>query len=300
MHVDSRAARNAIEKKVAQPLSIPIEIAASGTIHLATVRMAQLINEMTVQVGLDPRDYALVGFGGAGPLFVASLMQETQARHAIVPSYPAVWSAFGGLFADVVHDYARSYVADFDGLNLEAVNGIAEELIALANADLARDGTTAGDAEFRFSCDVRYSGQSHELVIPVSDLPPFDREAMRRAERDFEDLHERTFAHRRPEEPRQLIALRLNVRLSRHLARPTNSIAAAPAGSSEWRSRLVWFHESSDALETRIVDRDHLGNDTVLEGPVIVEEDQSNTVVPPGLILTVSDDGDLIIRRSAS
>jgi N-methylhydantoinase A len=204
------------------------------------------------------------------------------------------------LFADVVHDYARSYVADFDGLNLEAVNGIAEELIALANADLARDGTTAGDAEFRFSCDVRYSGQSHELVIPVSDLPPFDREAMRRAERDFEDLHERTFAHRRPEEPRQLIALRLNVRLSRHLARPTNSIAAAPAGSSEWRSRLVWFHESSDALETRIVDRDHLGNDTVLEGPVIVEEDQSNTVVPPGLILTVSDDGDLIIRRSAS
>jgi len=300
MHVDSHAAREVIEKKVARPLSIPVERAASGTIHLATVRMAQLINEMTVQVGLDPRDYVLVGFGGAGPLFVASLMQETQARHAIVPRFPAVWSAFGGLFADVVHDYARSHVTDLEGLDLEAINGISEELIALAKVDLARDGAALEAAEFRFSFDVRYSGQSHELVIPVKRGPPFDRESLLRVERDFEDQHERTFAHRRPEEPRQLIALRLTVRLPRHLARPTSGLAATPDGSTEARRRSVWFHESPGPIETRIVDRDELASGTVLEGPVIVEEDQNNTVVPPDLTLTVNDTGDLVIERSAS
>ena len=133
----------------------------------------------------------------------------------------------------------------------------------------------------------------------MPDDPPFDRESLRQAERDFEDLHERTFAHRRPEEPRQLIALRLNVRLPQHLTRPASHTAASK-GVAGARYRSVWFHECPEAVETRIVNRDDLAGGAVLDGPAIVEEDQSNTVVPPGLTLSVNDKGDLVIQRSAS
>ena len=299
MRIDAAAARRAVDEKIARGLDLPVERAASGIIRLAAARMAQLIGEMTVQVGLDPRDYTLVGFGGAGPLFVAALMQETQADHAIVPRFPAVWSAFGGLFADIVHDYARSYIANFSALEPGAIDEVAGSLAALARQDLERDGANQGDAEFVFAFDVRYSGQSHELTVPVVGGPPFDREVLRRVERDFEDLHERTFAHRRPEEPRQLITVRLNVRLPRRLATPRAAAGAGTADPAAPRHRPVWFHEIEQVAEATVVDRAALAAGAVLEGPAIVEEDQSNTVVPPGLRLSAHASGDLIIERSA-
>lgn len=219
MSIDALAAEEAIRTKVAEPLGMSTKEAACGILRVTGVRMAQLINEMTVQVGLDPRDYVLVGFGGAGPMFLAALVEEIEAARGIVPLYPSVWSAFGGLFADIVHDYARSCVADIKDLDLATLDRIAASLTDIAKADLRRDGVALQDAQFRCSLDLRYAGQSHEITVSVPEVPPFTRESIRAAIATFANLHEQMFSHRRTD-PCQLVTIRLSARAERRLRLP--------------------------------------------------------------------------------
>lgn len=296
MTIDTAAAARAIRNSIADPLSLSTEEAASGIVHLAAMRMAQLINEMTVRVGLDPRDYYLVGFGGAGPIFTALLAEEISAKGAIIPTYPAVWSAFGGLFADVLHDYSGSRVELLRAISTDDMMAIAADLREAAKKDLLADGLDPETASYEFSLDLRYAGQSHELNVPADLTRRLDDSALRLIERSFEDRHEQVFAHRRPSEPLQLVTVRLLVRVPRNLALPVWSGAAGGQHVQDVPTRQVWFHGHSNALETKIIDRAHLAVGDTVAGPAVVEEDQSNTVVPPGMALRVSDQGYLVIE----
>lgn len=300
MRLDVDPARTTVAERVAGPLGLSLEAAAGGIIKLATARMAQLISEMTVQVGLDPRDYAVVGFGGAGPLFAGALAQEMEASYVIIPLYPAVWSAFGGLFADVLHHYAQSHVVNLDELGLTTIDAMGNALAELARHDLARDGAPEAEATFAFAFDVRYAGQSHEITVPVEGGPPFSRATVRQAERDFEALHEKTYAHRRPEEPRQLITLRLTVRVPRRLKLPVPRLPDAAAARPRRRRRRVWLHGHDHGLMATVLDRDALPSGFRISGPAIVEEAQSTTLVPPEMRLRVNLRGDLVIERRQS
>lgn len=297
MALDVVAARRSIETHVAGPLGLGLDDAASGILHLVTARMAQLIGEMTVQVGLDPRDYALVGFGGAGPLFVAALAEEIEAAEAIVPTHPAVWSAVGGLFADGLHDYARTVVGTAASLPLARLDEAGRQLAALARADLEREARSAAEATFVYALDVRYAGQSHELTVPLAGAPPWDRAALAEAEAAFENLHERTYAHRRPEDAREVTTLRLRVRVPRGLAVPRTG-AASPATGRPVTRRTARFHGHGHAVAAAVHDRAALRPDQAIAGPAFVEEDQSVTVVPPGFTLTATDAGYLRIART--
>ena len=296
MTVDGQAARRAIRERIAEPLGLSVEEAAGGIYHLTNARMAQLISEMTVRVGLDPRDYTLVGFGGAGPLFIAALAEEIEAKCAIVPRFASVWSALGGLFADIVHDYARSEFDLIATAPLERVNRIARELGDLAVADVERDGYAPGDATFHYSFDVRYQGQSHEINVPSDASPPFDRAALKAVDRDFEDLHEKTYAHRRPDDARELTTIRLQVRVPRQLAMPSRE-GGGGEGVATTSERRVFFHGQKAALETRVFERETLPDGFAAEGPAIVAENQSTTIVPPGFRVTLADRGNLNIER---
>jgi N-methylhydantoinase A len=295
MQIDADAAEAAVRNRVAAPLRMPPHEAASGVLRLAGARMAQLISEMTVQVGLDPRDYTLVGFGGAGPMFLADLVQEIGAARGIVPLYPSVWSAFGGLFADIVHDYARSCVASVDDLDLRLLDGIAAELGALAETDLARDGAAASAAEITYSLDLRYAGQSHEITVPVPGAPPFTQALLRQATERFAELHEQMFAHRRAD-PCQLVTVRLRARVERDLQLPRVRLPAAgkPIACSVGK---VSFHGSPDPLETQHYLREELPAGFRVAGPAIVVEPQAHTVVPPGMALEVGTRGELIVTK---
>lgn len=300
MHVDAKAAADAVRRQVAEPLGIELTAAASGIIHLASVRMAQLIGEMTVQVGLDPRDYTVVGFGGAGPMFVAALAAEMDARAAVVPLHPAVWSAFGGLYADVVHDYGRSHVAPLRQLAPDRIDAIAAELAATARRDLEMDGLDPSAASFEYAFDIRYKGQSHDLAVGVDLSQGFTAAAMRDAEARFETLHEKTFGHTRPGEPLQLVTLRLLSRVPRDLALPKGELAKGAPDADQARKRRVWLHGQGAGLEAAVWERSALPPGFELEGPAIIEEDQSNTVVPPGMSVNVSPAGHLMISRRTS
>jgi len=300
MSLDVAAAREAIRTRVADPLGLSIEAAAGGIFKLATARMAQLIGEMTVQVGLDPRDYVVVGFGGAGPMFAATLTEEIEAAYSVVPRFPAVWSAFGGLFADIVHDYAQTLFGRAATVDLSKLNDVANGLMETARLDLERDHVSIENAEFRYAFDLRYSGQSHQLSVLIDALPPFTTDHLREAEQRFEELHENTYAHRRPEDPRELTTVRLQARVPRRLTAPRTVILSQRDATVSERQRMVFFHGFDKALATAIFDRDALPEGYKISGPAIIEEDQSTTVVPPGATLTVDERGNLMIRGQMS
>ena len=300
MAVDADAARIAVETGIAAPLGLNVEAASAGIVRLATARMAQLIGEMTVQAGLDPRDYSLVGFGGGGPLFAALLADEIEAAEAIVPRYPAVWSAFGGLFADIAHDYARSVVANAETLDLDALAADAVALMAEAKSDLERDGVEPEAARFDYALDMRYAGQSHELTIPIARPPPYAKDVIVAAGKEFERQHEAAFAHRRPGDAREVIALRLAVRVARGLALPAVSLPSAFDAEGEERRRTVWFPDGDGPLDASVVDRAALPAGCEVRGPAVIEEDQSTTVLPKGFVLRVARDGELVMTRGES
>ncbi len=300
MAVDRGAARAAIEGTIATPLGLGVEAASAGVMRLATARMAQLIGEMTVQAGLDPRDYSLVGFGGGGPLFAALLADEIEAAEAIVPCYPAVWSAFGGLFADIVHDYVCSVVADASTLDLDALAADANALKEAARADLERDGVEHGAARFDYALDMRYAGQSHELTIPLADPPPYSKEVIAGAGKAFERQHEAAFAHRRPGDGREVIALRLTVRAARGLALPAISLPSAFDAEGAGRRRTVWYPDGVGPRDAAVFDRAALPAGYEVSGPAVIEEDQSTTVLPDGFRLCVADGGELILTAGRS
>ncbi len=298
MSIDADKAREALRTTIADPLGLPAERAACGILHLAATRMAQLIDEMTVQVGLDPRDYTLVGFGGGGPLFLSALVTETEAAAGIVPLYPAVWSAFGGLFADVVHDYAKSCLAKVESLDLDLLNGVCAELSDLAVADLSRDGYGLAEAELRFKLDLRYEGQSHEISVPIGAGPPFGRDSLATARARFDAAHLQMFSHQR-NDPCQLVTVRLSAAVRRKLeipaARPAAAVQDMPMAESQ-----VWFHGYDRALSTTIVARSQLGRGSLIRGPAIIIEPQAHCIVLPGLEATIGGAGEILIRRAAA
>ena len=299
MAISRNAAANALLRTVAEPFGLDIAAAASGVIHVITMRMAQLINEMTVQTGLDPRRYWLVGFGGAGPLFVGALAAEIEALGALVPPYPAVWSAFGGLYADVVHDYAHSHLCLLRDLAADDMTGIMQRFSVAAARDLADDGLSLENALIEHAFDVRYKGQSHHLRVPVDLSEGLTRTSLDEVEQRFEAMHEAMYGHIRPGDPQQLVTVRCLVRVARTLP-AAQEAQRRFSGDLETTVRPVFFHGEEVAVATTICNRQDLAPGTHLDGPLIVEEDQSNTVLPPGLRLTVRDGGVLQIEGSAT
>lgn len=298
MPIFADKAREALRTSIAKPLGLPVERAACGILHLAGVRMAQLIDAMTVQVGLDPRDYTLVGFGGGGPLFLSALVTETEAAAGIVPLYPAVWSAFGGLFADVVHDYAKSCLGKIESMDLNLLNGVCAGLRELALADLSQDGYAIGEAELRFKLDLRYEGQSHEISIPLGGQSPFGRDSLAAARTRFDSAHLQMFSHQRTD-PCQLVTVRLSASVRRKLEIPSGCPAATrtalPVAQTE-----IWFHGHDEALRARVFARDQLGYSNKVSGPAIIIEPQAHCVIPPGMEASIGNRGEILIQRAAS
>jgi len=298
MPIYADRARDAVRSAIAEPLGLSVEAAACGILHLAGVRMAQLIDEMTVQVGLDPRDYTLVGFGGGGPLFLSALVRETEAAAGIVPLHPAVWSAFGGLFADVAHDYARSCIGKLASLDLLVLNGVCEELRGLAASDLSRDGYALGEANLRYRLDLRYEGQSHEISIAMNGEPPFNRAHLAEARNRFDKAHLQMFSHQRSD-PCQLVTVRLTASVRRTLAIPAvrqaGQMAAKPIEIKD-----IWFHGAADAQSAPVYVRDALAIGTGVRGPAIIVEAQSHCIVPPGMQATIGAHGEIVIQRAAA
>ena len=297
--LDVRLAQDGIGA-LADSLGLSAERTAAGVLEIAAWNQANAVRQVTVKRGLDVRDYVLVAFGGSGPLQAGRLVDILGLKAALVPPDPGNVSAFGLLTVDVKNDYVVTAVQRDEVLDLERVNTIYRRLEQQAVQALAAEGFAAADMRLVRSADLRYFGQAWEVRVEVPSGPLHRSAADVTVER-FHAAHQRTYGYSYAEQPEQRIEW-VNFRLVgigplrrpeiRQRRRCAGRAERAPSGR-----RRVYFEERF--VDTPLYDRARLQPGDCLEGPAIVEEFGSTTVVFPGQLARVDDYGNLLLTRLA-
>ncbi len=294
MSISKDASRRAIEAKIGNPLGRDVSYAALGVIDVANANMLRAFRAVSSMRGYDPRDYALVALGGAGPMHVCELARELKVREVIVPPSPGVTTALGLLTADVRHDYAQAKVqraADVDAVDMMSTY---ETLDSEGVTRLLAEGISRDDIILERSADLRYQGQLYAVTVPVlSNLA--EGGSIDDMVRSFHDHHERLYGHCAPEEPVELIALR--VRAIGSQVKPERKVmepAREPLESAAKARRLV-LHGGEGWVPCPIYDRYRLKRGHSFTGPAIVEEADSTTVLPAGFRAEIDRWGNILI-----
>jgi N-methylhydantoinase A len=240
--------------------------------------MADAVRLISISRGYDPRDFALVAFGGAGALHGAALAKELSIPTVIVPPSPGVTSALGCLLVDIRHDLAESYLMPAEEANAEQIEAAFSRLETEARSLLEKEGVPAADMIMQRAIDMMYRGQWRSLGVPVPS--PF--KSVDEAIALFHVGHEREYNYRRDDAPVELY--RLNLVAIGTTPKAALAEHALNGAAFEPRSkRAVLFDELDGPVETPIFWRDDLPAGAAFEGPAIVEQVDSTTVVPPGV-----------------
>ncbi len=296
MKLDLAAARQAIGE-LASRLHLDLHEAAEGAITVVNSNMANAIRSRTVQKGIDPRHYSLVAFGGAGPLHGAEVAAMVGIPEIIVPPYPGITSAMGLLTTDIKYESLRTVFListdiDFERLNREFVNMRAD-----LEEQFRADGFGAAEIVFRRSADARYLGQGYELRI---DIPEgvIDAAAIARAFDQFHAVHKAEYGHGFAQSPIEIV----NIRLTGVAPTPTIRQVKMPAGGN-LRDALIktdgcFFRRGGrlERMNTAFYRRELLPVSQIIEGPAIILQTDTTTVVPPGSTIVADGSGNLIIQ----
>ena len=293
MPLDAAAARAAIEEKIAKPLGLGVMEAALGIVRIAAAEMSLAVRSVSVGRGYDPRDFAMVAFGGAGPLHAGQIARELGIPTLIIPRVPGHFSALGMLLANLRHDYVRTYYKALDACDFTEIDTAFAAMIDEAKGVLAAEGVSADRMAFQRFLDMRYVGQEFPIQTPVTaeDIARGDAEALRAA---FDRIHDRRYGHQAVNEPVEVVNLRLTATGAREkLSFP--GITATVGGALIDR-RPVVFNDPSKPVVSPIYDRDRLGAGETIVGPAAVVEYASTTVLFEGDRLKVAPSGELIIE----
>ena len=299
MRLDLAAARAAIASAIARPLSLSMEEAALGIIKIADTKMSLAVREVSVQKGHDPRGFALIASGGAGPLHAVSIARELSLPMVVIPELPGNFSALGMLIADLRHDYVRTLIADLATTDPADLEFVFEEMAAEARDTLARDGASVHRIRLVRKFDVRYLGQEYTLTVSVP-AEKLSSATMARARARFDELHFAQYSHSAPNEPVEIVNLRLAAigeLEGESKALGTVMDDAAQRSGKPKGTRKVHF--DSGIFECPVYDRDHLPIDEVLEGPLVIEERVSTTIVHPGDRIRLTARGPIMIEVGA-
>jgi N-methylhydantoinase A len=293
MQLDAGASLAAITEKIAEPLGLDSLVAAAGIIRIANANMERAVKVSSAERGYNPRDFSLVAFGGAGPVHAAAVAKEVGFPWVLVPETPGVFSALGLLVADIRHDFVRSQVARMDQVDLGVLEHLYAELEALGTAALEEDGIEPGRRTLQRTADLRYVGQAYEVNVPAPG-GALDAAANDDVVARFHAEHQRLFAHSATGDPVELVSLRLIAVGSVQAPDPRERPAGGAATPKE--RRPVYFAESGGFVDCPIYERAGLAPGAEFEGPAIVEQMDSTTVVHPGQAASVDAWGNLIIR----
>ena len=285
LRLDVDAARDAIARELAQPLRCSVEEAAYGMLRLAAAAMMRAIRAVSVERGRDPRQFALLAFGGNGPLFAAAIAAELGIARVIVPPLPGVFSAFGLLVADTEHHASQSLRMRVDQADPARIAAVLHALTEAGAARLARDGFPADRRAFRYAALARYVGQSSEIEVrlPEAGFPSGFAEL-------FGIEHERNYGFRAPsDEPVELTGLSVIARGIPERPRLPDSIPPCP--SPVPASRLAWFPDAG-WIDTKVIDRAGLAPRPRV-GPLIVQEYDATCLVPRGTEVALDQFGNI-------
>jgi len=273
---------------------------AEGIFRIINARMADAIRLVSVQRGLDPRQFSLVAFGGAGPVHAGALARELGISTIIVPEAPGVLSAFGLLVASVEYDHARTFrsrveAADFE---FDRAAAILSELATLGMEKLRQDRAPMDQVAVGQFADMRYVGQSYELEVPLPALLGPDNIGLVVA--DFHDLHQRVYGHASIAEPVEVVNLRCVCALGFPAPRLAPLARGGRLEDAVRSTRPVVFPGASQALPTPILDRARIPTGVPIAGPAIVEQADTTTVIGPGQSARLDECQNLIITLEAS
>lgn len=296
MRLDANAARRALGK-LADQLRLPLEDTAEGILTIVNANMANAISSRTVQKGLDPRDFVLVAFGGAGPLHGAEVARALGIPEVVIPAYPGITSAVGLITTDLKYDAVRTEFQAGDAVDLARLNTDFAAIQKELARQLAADGVRPGDAAFHRAGDLRYVGQGYELRVPFPN-EPLDAVGLAAAFARFGELHRAEYGHVFPNSPIEIVNIRVTGigRMPKIAApRPPEDgrIAAALVKAAPCAFRIG---DRLERLPTPFYRRDLLPLDEPIAGPAIILQIDSTTVVPPAASLYADHSGNLILR----
>ena len=284
-------AREAVSR-VADLLGMSVEAAALGILEVSEAAMERAIRVISVERGKDPRDFALLAFGGAGPLHAASIARKLGMREVVVPRGAGVLSAYGLLTADAGHDHGRSIVRCLEDIQPAELQAVADELRAKGVEALISEGAFPDSIQTAMSADLRYRGQSHELNVDCESEGAIDRATVQQLEDAFHRTHEKRFGHCAPEEPVELVTIRVRASVP---AQPMAEDRSQEGARQEGWDAPVWF-EAAGPVATRFEWRSAMDSKTAIVGPMVILGIESTIVLPPETRGTLAPSGDLLLE----
>ena len=277
-------------------LGIEPMAAAEGVIRIINAKMEEGIREVSTERGYDLRNFALVAFGGAGPVHAGRLAADLGMSTVVVPPMPGVSSALGLIMADPRRDFVRSRLQDLQEIGADELSRLFASLRDQALAEFVADGFAEDSIAFAFSIDLRYQGQGYELNVPAGMSADVGAEAVADIRERFDQAHEQLFGHSAKTEPAEAVNYRVRATVrAPKFAMKRGERAAGPASVARIGEREVYFDRASGMTSTPVYDRALLAPGHEVAGPAVVEQLDSTTVVYPGQRAVVDDYGNLVI-----
>jgi N-methylhydantoinase A len=298
--LDTGAARTVIDTAVARPLGLRTEEAALGVHTVLAHNMASSIRLLSERKGLDPRGFALVALGGAGPLFACAVAKLTGIGAVVVPPHPGIGSAIGLLSTDLRYEHAATVWQPLGGLDAALIEAELGRLEAQAQRQLTAAGVTGADASYELACDCRYAGQGYELRVPAP-RPPVDPGWIAAVAQAFHEAHDQTYGRRFDGQPVQIV----NVRVTGVGRMPRLSDLAPVSSPAPYRiqddrtpvTTQAFFQVDGKVRSclTHIYQRSQLRPGDQVSGPAIIEQLDSTVVVLPGFTGAADAAGNLVL-----
>lgn len=294
MPLDLDAAKKALTEKIATPLGLdPIE-AAEGILRIATTKMAHVVRWVTTERGLDAADFALVAYGGAGPLHASAVARELSIGTVIIPRAPGHFSACGMLVADLRRDFVNTWFTPLADASFPAMESIFAEMERLGRDTVGRGQMLSG-VEVRRSADMRYVGQEHAVTVdlPIELFTAQDRDGIKKR---FDAVHQTRYGFSVATEKAEIVSLRGAI-IGEMRKPPFEHIAKGgpePDAAAFHGKRPVYF-ASTGFVDTPKYDRPALKAGNRIAGPALIEEHASTTVAHPSDVIEIDAFGDLVI-----
>ena len=300
MPLDRAAAERAMRTRIAEPLGLSVTDAAEGILRIAVTSMAYAVRTVTTQRGHDTGRFAMIVYGGAGPLHASAIAREIGIDRVLIPFSPGHFSAYGMLFSDLRYDYVRSCFQKLAEAPFEWLEGLYRDMAEQGRAALARSAITPDDVIFTRYADMRYVGQEHAVTVTLTH-EMFERQDRAAIKRAFDAEHAQRYGTSAPNEPADLVSLRLTIAgtMSKPPAPHARSGRQEAPPDALRTHRHVHFRERGGVVSTPVYVRTRLLAGNRIDGPALIEEHASTTVLAPGDRCTVDRFGNLDIGVGA-
>ncbi len=287
--LDPALAAAALEPS-AQALGMSVDDVALGVLRISTTKIVGAVRAITVELGHNPADFALLSFGGGGGLVAVDVARELSIPTVIMPPGPGAFSAFGMLMANVQHDFSRTRMSMLDAVDVSLVQADLDDMLAEGAAALDAEGFGPDRSVFAQSVDLRYAGQEHSVTLPIEGS--FDSAEIERLQGAFAEAHERAYGHTMTD-PVELVALRVSA--TGTVQAPSLPPVPEGTGSPQPRSERMVYRGGEQRVPYRVYHRDDFGRGDVIPGPAIITEHTATTVLHAGDEAVIGDLGEIVI-----